>query len=443
MKYKSKYLKSKTTALTLFLQGISSISIGILMIQEVRVYSARITSMIIFSFMAFIILMNLIQIIANFRKGFAHIWKSFFSCLAGILAIIIFYSNIRNMLSLVPLVLTWWSATLALSSFISFLQYRKEKSSASFRYLLSALFHFGFGIPFFLLSYKYISLGTTVISVYLILLGVILFLDALAIAMPNKTANRLKNHIKITPPSFLSTLLPLSLIDGINEYFKQHTDEATPLALRNRDTKSRVEVLVHFAPSLKGTGGHVDLIIDGTIVCYGTYDKEDIKLGGIVGAGVFYEVYNKEEYIEYCRVVKNETLFGFELAVTDEETEKMKAKLADMKSRTNLWKCKAQIAKEKGEDTSQFTQNPCRLSMMTETKFFKFHSGKYKYYWITGDNCVKFVDEILRETGVRTIFSGIVIPGTYYTFLDDEFLKGNGLVSSKTVYIRSRLEDDG
>lgn len=439
MKYKNKYLKEKTTAFALFLQGISSIVIGILVIRDIHFLSTKFTSMMIFAFLGFTILMNLIQIVANIKKGFSHIWKSLFSCVAAILAIVIFYSDIRHMLSLIPLVLTWWSATLALSSFISFMQYRKEKSSAPFRYLISVLLHLGFGIPFFLIAYRYIGLGATVISVYLILLGVTLVLDAIAVSMPNKTANNLKNHIKITPPSFLSTLLPLSLIDGINEYFKQHSDEETPLVVRNCDGKSRVEILVHFAPSLKGTGGHVDLIIDGTIVCYGTYDKEDIKIGGIVGAGVFYEVYNKEEYLHYCKTVKNETVFGFELAVTDAETEKMKAKLADMKSRTHLWKCKAQIAKEKGEDTSQFTQNPCKLSMITETKFFKFHSGRYKYYWITGDNCVKFVDDILRSTGNRTIFSGIVIPGTYYTFLNNEFLKDNGLVQGKTVYIRSEM----
>ncbi|MFI3325115.1 MAG: hypothetical protein R3Y35_02955 [Clostridia bacterium] len=408
------------------------------MIQEVTIMNSKINSIIVFSFLGFTIFLNLVQIVVYFKKGFSHIRHNIFICLVAIAVIFIFYSNIENLLLIIPLALIWWSFTLSLSSLISFFQYRKEKSSAPFRYLISALMHAGFGIPFSYLSYKHMRVGSRLIALYLILLGVTLIIDALAQVMPNKTINNLKNHVKITPPSFLTTLMPLSLIDNINEYFEKNEEEEIPLVMRSSDKKSRVEVLIHFAPSLKGTGGHIDLVIDGTIICYGTYDKQDIKLGGILGAGVFYEVYNKDDYIDYCEKVKNETLFGFELAVTDEETEKIIAKLDEFKKRTSPWKCRAQIAKEKGEDPSIYTDNPCRLSMRTETKFFKFHSGRYKYYWITGDNCVKFVDELLRATGIKTIFAGIIIPGSYYTFLNDEFLKGNGLVTSKTIYIHSK-----
>lgn len=430
---KSKKFKTQTTAVTLFLQSLASIAIAIIIINDSEIFSVKTISIVIFAYFAFVIVSNLSEILMYYKKGFSHTWKNFSTILIAAGTLIFFGSNIRSAVVIVPFILTCWAIILSISSFISFMQNRKEKNSAPFRYLIACLLHLGFSIPFLIKACQNIEISNRLMSVYLILMGTTLFLDALAQITPNKFVNQIKNRIKIAPPALLTVLLPLELLNNVNEFFKPNLDDE-PIRIRKSDLKANVEVLLHFSEGLKGTAGHVDLVIDGTVVCYGAYDKEDIKLGGIVGAGVFYEVYKKDEYLNYCRNFREQTIFGFELALSDEELAKVKEKLAEIKGRADVWKCKAQRAKERNEDCSQFTQPPCLLSKATETVFYKINSGKYKHYWILGENCVKFVDEILRSSGIKTIFSGIITPGTYYTFLDNEFLKGNSFIVGKNVY---------
>lgn len=390
------------------------------------------TSLFIFLYLVLIVMINFIEIFSFITKNINQLLRIILPFLILCVPVSFLYLNTDRFLLLIPVCMLWWTGILIISNFINFWQYKKEQPATAFRSLIGVFINISFGIPFAILIYRNRNISVNLIGIYLIILGITLLFDGLAKVVPSKYRNRFKRKIRITPPAFMTAFVPIIVINTINSILKIENDE--PIKVKRKNANCKVEIFVHSANTLKGTGGHVDINIDGTIICYGTYDKEDIKLGGIIGAGVFYEVYNKEEYIHYCKNTKKERLFGYEIALTDEELQKMKDRWQDFKSRSNVWKCKAQIAMEKGEDASQYKQSPCMLSKATRTVFYKMNSGAYRYYWILGNNCVKFTDDFLKACGIPSLMNGIITPGTYLTFLNSEFEKGSNHIVSKTIY---------
>ncbi|MFI3236522.1 MAG: hypothetical protein R3Y47_00680 [Lachnospiraceae bacterium] len=433
MAFMNKKLKTTTTAFTLFAQGILSMIIGITMLLNYTLFFTRVSTLI-YAYFIFIIFSTFIQIIVSCTKSFEGLSQAVLSLFASALALSIFHFNIHNIFEIIPLAMTAWSLLLTISSLISFFQYRTEKTTAPLRYLLSSLIHFGFAIPFMFYANNSIALGTKLIGLYMIFLSFLFLIDGLAQIVTNKYVNSIKNRIRITPPVFLATFFPVRTLNSLNEFFKETFDDESPFITSKSDKQANVEIFIHASKSLKGTAGHVDLLIDDAIICYGTYDKDDLKFGGIIGAGVFYEVYNKKEYLAFCKDVRQETIFEFGLLLSEDELNGIRRKISDLKGRSNIWKCKAQRAKERGEDVSMYQELPCLLSQATETVFYKLYSGSYKYYWILETNCAKFTDDLLKASGMRTILNGVITPGTYFSYLNDEFAKNSHVVVSRTIH---------
>ncbi|MFI3208901.1 MAG: hypothetical protein R3Y40_07170 [Eubacteriales bacterium] len=433
MKTINKNLKTQTTALSLFLQSGLSIYIGLIMIYDYIFFVRQSETLLLVYFWA-VIGVNIVQLVIGFKKGVRQIAQNIFTILGARFAIWFIYDNLERILSSVAQLMCMWTCLLGICSLISFLQYRREKSSAPLRYLLSAILHIVFSVLFIRYFTNHQTVGSKFIGLYLVLIGSTFFLDGLAQAVPDAYINRFKNHLRIALPAYLAAFIPLRVLNGMNEYFKENTEEGLDFEVVKDEREVNVEVYVHVSKLLKGTTGHVDIAIDDVIYCYGTYDRESLKWGGIVGTGVLYEVYNKEEYLTFCKSERQETIFEFGLALTEEELERVKVHIGKMKSRTYIWLCKSQRAEKMGEDTSPYQEPACKLSRATRTVFYKFNTGAYKYYWFLGTNCVKFTDDILRASGMRTILTGIITPGTYFSFLNDAFMKGNSSVISRTIH---------
>lgn len=428
----SRRLKTQTTALSLFLQSSASIFIGLMMIYDYSIFFTR-AKMIFVLYFTFILVANTIQVLIWLSRDTKQTSQSQHKILASLIAIVFLRSNIEGIFTMIPLVMVFWTLILGISSFISFLQYRKEENSYPLLHLLSAILHIGFGIPFMLYVYHHLKTSMNIIGLYLILWGIALFMDALAQGRSEST-NKYKTRFRIIPPAFITTFVPWSVLNGMNRFFKENSEGELPLDVTKSEVEANLEIYVHVSKSLNGTAGHVDLYIDGKIICYGAYDKESIKCGGIVGDGVFYEVYDKEEYLKFCQEVKEETVFEYGLALNEEELEKIRWELSTMKARARVWKCKVQRALAENQEIVEPLAPCCKLALATKTVFYKFNSGRYKHYWILGHNCVRFTDDLLKASGMNTFLAGIVTPGTYFTFLNDEFVKGNSIVVRRTVH---------
>lgn len=66
---------------------------------------------------------------------------------------------------------------------------------------------------------------------------------------------------------------------------------------------------------------------------------------------------------------------------------------------------------------------------------YKFVRGKYKRYFVLGNNCVKLADEIIGKSGTDILkMYGVITPGAYYEYLNREFKKKNSMVISRKIY---------
>lgn len=427
----SKELQTNTTALSLFFQSILNIVIGLILMLNQTLFLNR-TALIIFLYFGATMGFNVLQIVICIGKGFKPLIQSIFIFCASCTGIIYFSVNLESMIKAFPLILSIWTFFIAISSFISFIQYRKDKTTEPIRFLMTSIIHLFLGIFVIVLIYNDMNISLRMVGLYLVIRGATLFFDGIFKIIPEKYKDKYKSRIRVAIPGFFTALAPRKALNNVNKIFKE-TPQELPLKVERSDEKVNVEVFIHAAKSLKGTAGHVDICIDGDILCYGTYDRDNIKCGGILGDGVIYEIHDKEKYIEYCNKVKKETVFGFGFSMNEDELTKIKLYVKEIKSRTYNWQCKAQHINKNYPD-NELQDSACKLSRYMHTKFYKFSTGTYKYYWILGTNCVKFTDDILKSSGITTILSGIITPGTYYAFLNNEFVKGNTCIVSRTVY---------
>ncbi|MFI3169332.1 MAG: hypothetical protein R3Y06_05250 [Faecalibacterium sp.] len=435
-------LKSSTTAFNLFLRCVGALALGVLMYFNDTFFLAR-TKQVIFLYFAFVVVSSFLQILSASSKGVRNRFFSFGRFLLTTVVLAFLWMNIQSMLLVVPVALALWLMILSLSSFISFVQYRDEKEVASFRYFIGGVGNIGFAMLFILRADDIVAASIHILGIYCVVHGISLFCDFLVEAIPNQYLNRLKQRVRLAPPFLLTVLMPQSLLNGLNEFFKERVEE--PLQLRAENPPERlagaavnVEVFIHASKTLTGFAGHVDLAIGDTIYCYGAYDKQQSKkYGGVAGAGVMYEVHGKEDYLTFCKTLNHETVFGFGLVLSEQELGRMKEKIAQMKARAYPWLCPAQRAAKEGKAADGFTDVPSRLSRAIEVSFYKFEHGIYKYYWMLGTNCVTFADDLLKASGMKTVLTGIITPGTYYSFLNAEFLKGSSVIVKREVYTKA------
>lgn len=439
MKSLSKSLRIQTTALSLFLQSLLSITIGLIMIYEYGFFM-REAKDIIFVYFGIAIVINTIQMAISYDKGWRGVIQSVVIILGAIGVLIYFYSNTDAIIASISLIMFMWTIILGISNFISFLQYRKEKSTAPIRYLGTFILNACFGAHFMRYIYNHLTVGRKLLGVYLVILGVMYFMDGLAIAIPSKAKNHMKKRVKIVPPAYIATFIPARVLNTMNDFLQVESENSIPFEVVKSKAHPNLEILVHVANTFRGTGGHIDIVIDDTIICYGTYDKESISLGGILGAGVFYEVFDKKAYLQFCKDVKKETLFEFGIVLSEDELNKVRNRLEEFKKRSYIWKSRAQRALEQNQDAGQYNDPSCLLAKTTKTVFHKFYSGSYKYYWLLGSNCAKFTDELLRASGMPRILTGIITPGTYFSYLNNEFANGNSNIVRRIIHYDSGMD---
>ena len=65
-----------------------------------------------------------------------------------------------------------------------------------------------------------------------------------------------------------------------------------------------------------------------------------------------------------------------------------------------------------------------------------------KTYFVLGTNCGTLVDKILRSSGIDVLNpNGIITPGTYYDFLEREYMKKGSRVVSKKIYNKNNIKN--
>ena len=130
-------------------------------------------------------------------------------------------------------------------------------------------------------------------------------------------------------------------------------------------------------------------------------------------------------------------MFCFGIKLDDKQKEKVKQELKRIFSSLEEWKPKYVRAIEEGEKIKfqDYDDYASMLYKNTNATFYKFKSGRLKTFFILGNNCGALVDKILRSSGANVLkMHGMITPGTYYDFLEREYLKKGSPVVSKKIY---------
>ncbi|MDE6195332.1 MAG: hypothetical protein K2F55_00510, partial [Erysipelotrichaceae bacterium] len=68
-------------------------------------------------------------------------------------------------------------------------------------------------------------------------------------------------------------------------------------------------------------------------------------------------------------------------------------------------------------------------------KYYKFHDKRFKTFFVLSSNCVYFASQVLNKIGLNLVdLSGVVSPGSYFDFLNNQFKSDRGFVISRKIY---------
>ncbi|MEG1801550.1 MAG: hypothetical protein RR273_06190, partial [Oscillospiraceae bacterium] len=175
----SVFLKTNTTSMSLLFQAFVNIGGGFVMVFYEDFFLKAVTQ-VVFAYFFIILLLNGLQIISSLGSGLKKLLGVILKSIAAFFVIVLLSFNIHKVWALVPLVMAAWSILVGFGSFVSFVQYRKEKTSAPFRFLFSAVANLGFGGYFIFNLVEKVPASVQVFGGYLIVLGVSSLLDGIS-----------------------------------------------------------------------------------------------------------------------------------------------------------------------------------------------------------------------------------------------------------------------
>ncbi len=317
---------------------------------------------------------------------------------------------------------------------ITFWLYKANRVKGGWFYLLDALLNGGIGIASVLGPssdghFQFIILGT-----YLVLLGISNIRDGILFDK-DQQGQELKRRFRISLPVIFAAFIPAESLKRFNQFLQKGSSagHSGPYRLVKKEEEAEeareLEILVHTSDSnLFGAIGHVDICYQGTVISYGSYDPFSERLFGTIGDGVLFKV-DKEPYIELCKKESHKTLFGYSLSLTEEESQAVEKRLAEIDQLLTPWDPPSRL-QEDGQPTYAY-----KLKYDLGAELYKFTSSRFKSYFVLSTNCCLLADSIVGQAGTAVLdVRGVIAPGTYQDYLEYEFEAPNGLVHTRTVY---------
>ena len=399
-----------------FLIGLGLIFLGIFALVNSSSF-IYIIVVVLGSIIIFNALYNLVQLLQGKKQNLVQLLISIaFGCL------FIFVPKLP--MSLVVIIFALYICITGVSQFITYYYYKKEKVSGRIAFLVSSLVLLFVAISFLLSPYIHAADMTRICAVYMIYIGLKYVGRSMRELLSENRKNSLKRRVRVSLPIFLEALFPRLVLENINHHL-----EVDDKVIYQSHTTSPIEVLVHVSKDGFGAIGHVDICYDNKVIAYGAYDDHSNHFMGAMGDGVLFEV-NKDVYIPFC--LKDDPtsgIFGYTLYVDEYQKEKVLETIQQFKVGLIEWFPPCFEDKKANDYASRLYQN-------TKALFYKFKKGQFKHYFVMTTNCVLLADRIVGKSGIDIVnMNGIITPGTYYSYLEEESKKENSRVLEKHIYI--------
>lgn len=224
-------------------------------------------------------------------------------------------------------------------------------------------------------------------------------------------------------PIFVAAILPRNTLNDIDTLIK-NTKE---------DKKNDLEVFIYLRKGVFGQFGHVDFSYKGLTYSYGSFDPHSQKLMGGYGEGVLI-VCERDKFLKHGNVFKQATIVKYGLKLNEAQKLLIDERINELMSNTYRFYCDAEIDDRNGikKEYDTYLSN---LYANTKAKTYKFKSGKFKTYFVLTTNCVNVADYVIHMKNLDIInIKGIITPGTYLSYLNDEYLSDSKIVESRYVY---------
>lgn len=434
--------KYKYVSLTnYFLSGLGIILLGILLIIDNGELYLRAIHLLLF----FFLLVGVSKLITSFFKPIEkRKEKRIISFIEILIAILLFiFQDIS--LSIMPFLFGIYLILQCLVKVINYILYRRNNIKGRWKELFFATWFLLFGITFFFSPLLHLSTVLKIIGIYLILLGLGEWIQLLKEVIPKKIKKKFKRSFRITLPAIIEAFLPRKMLREINRYLNDQeeiTKENCEIEKNNKEVD--LEILIHLSEKGFNQFGHMDFVIDNKVISLGNYDRSSFCLGESIGDGVLFES-PKDKYIPFCIKRSNKTIIGFGLSLTNKEKELVLKEYENIKKDVFPWdpSVKNNEKRRYSEEEKRKLDYASALYLDTKAKFYKFNKGEFKTYFVLGKNCSAFADRIIGKSGTHLVkMSGILSPGTYLDYLEDEFYRKNSMVVSKTIYHKSWTEKE-
>lgn len=347
---------------------------------------------------------------------------------------IICYGRVERLMALVPVVLGVWLLILGIVKGITsylmvhdHLPHARRQIFFTIVCLLSAA----------ALIFKPIEYSLEVILVcgaYFIIYGIFFIYRSIIALIPESVVEAIDNRFQLAIPTMMGALLPPHLMKVIlsrSESDRQQED----FEVIKKEIQCDLEVIVHVAKSGPAQLGHCDLTYHGMLLSYGCYDPHVRYLLGTYGDGVAI-IAPKNEYLYNCLKNENKVLVVFGLVLNKRQKEQLHQSLLESFEKFEPFYSDEELKRQGIEPKGICDDYLSRVTRhVANSHFYKIKEGKFKTFFVFYTNCVSYVSKHLSKIGFSILdFSGIISPGAYYDFLNNEFKSGKGCVVYRKVY---------
>ncbi|HFI0594649.1 TPA: hypothetical protein ACGO30_000325 [Streptococcus suis] len=324
----------------------------------------------------------------------------------------------------------------AVINFITFYLYKKDDVQPRIRFLMDGIWLSILGVASLFVSGTQLVVQTFIIGSYLVLYGLTNLRDGF-IFEESIEQQSLKRHVRLTLPLFIAALVPRMTLQRVNDFLADNKDQ-TAQAVYNRHKEISViptlEVFVHVGEEGFGAVGHVDLSYKGRVYGYGSYDVLSERLGGAIGDGVLFKA-ERQAYIDFC-TQEGMTMLGYQMVLSPEQEAAIEERLDEIDKLLVPWNPSSEKV-SKTADGQAIEMYAYRIKKEIGAELFKFRKSKFKTYFVLSTNCVLLADSVIGQAGTDILgIRGFIAPGTYQTYLDQEYEKPHSMVVAKNIYYR-------
>lgn len=410
----------------------SSIAIGLILIIIGTALFIGKTNMYKYIVSIFILVMwiKALKQLINFffqKKSSPNYQNTFSSCLFHLILCLVLSLLPNLALGLVPFIFAIYLIIISISQFIMFYLNLKNKTNHYLKNLTLFIIYISISLPILFSPVTKIDTFLICFSIYILLLGISSVYSALRDIIPVKTKNKIKRRIRITLPKVIEALIPYTVTQEINKTLE--VKNTYNYSYLKKNNNPNINILIHTSDNGFNRMGHIDICFENKVISYGNYDEGSRILGDIFGDGVIFTTNQKQDYLNFCIDNSKKTIFDFGLVLTNQQKEKVAKKIETLLFNTNPWNYK------NDKKYNQGTSYAAKLHKKTNAQFYKPKKGKYKTYFVIGNNCCFLADDIIGSSGMDILsINGIITPGTYYDYLNRLFNQKNSNVISKEIY---------